>query len=98
MIHPKNEFSFNTKYRLKLNEYLIMSSKWFFKNKSKLLLSVGVVMISSFAGAQGKELKPGKPNVLFIVVDDLRPELGCYGQTHIKSPNIDRLAESGIVF
>ncbi|MBT3384371.1 MAG: sulfatase [Prolixibacteraceae bacterium] len=39
-----------------------------------------------------------KPNVLFIAVDDLRPELGCYGQSHIKSPNIDKLAESGLVF
>lgn len=39
-----------------------------------------------------------RPNVLFIAVDDLRPELGCYGQSHIQSPNIDRLAKSGVVF
>ena len=39
-----------------------------------------------------------RPNVLFIAVDDLRPELGCYGNTIIKSPNIDRLASSGMVF
>ena len=39
-----------------------------------------------------------KPNVLFIAVDDLRPELGCYGKEHIQSPNIDRLADSGTVF
>jgi len=38
------------------------------------------------------------PNVLFIAVDDLRPELGCYGKSHIKSPNIDLLADKGIVF
>lgn len=38
------------------------------------------------------------PNVLFIAVDDLRPELGCYDKEHIVSPNIDRLAESGMVF
>ncbi|GEM_PF-115509 len=37
-------------------------------------------------------------NVLFLVSDDLRPELGCYGNSIIKSPNIDRLAERGIVF
>ena len=37
-------------------------------------------------------------NVLFIAVDDLRPELGCYGQEYIHSPNIDRLAQSGFVF
>jgi len=39
-----------------------------------------------------------KPNVLFFVIDDLRPELGCYGRDYIKSPNIDRLAKSGMVF
>ena len=39
-----------------------------------------------------------KPNVLFFAVDDLRPELGCYGRDYIKSPNIDRIAKSGMVF
>ncbi len=43
---------------------------------------------------------PGKsrPNVLFIAIDDLRPELGCYGSKHIKSPHIDAFARRGIVF
>ncbi|MCF6356650.1 MAG: sulfatase-like hydrolase/transferase, partial [Draconibacterium sp.] len=39
-----------------------------------------------------------KPNVLFICVDDLRPELGCYGNEYIKSPNIDKLARNGFLF
>ncbi len=39
-----------------------------------------------------------RPNVLFIPIDDLRTELGCYGVAHIKSPNIDRLASTGTVF
>ena len=39
-----------------------------------------------------------KPNVLFICVDDLRPELGCYGVDYIQSPNLDKLASSGILF
>ncbi len=39
-----------------------------------------------------------KPNILFIAIDDLRPELGCYGDNHIKSPNIDRIAKAGMLF
>jgi len=41
---------------------------------------------------------PGRPNVLFIAVDDLRPDIGCYGNTVAKTPNIDRIASRGIVF
>ena len=39
-----------------------------------------------------------KPNVLFIAIDDLRPELGCYGNAQILSPQIDKLASEGLVF
>ena len=55
------------------------------------LLSLLVFLAAILAAQQ-------KPNVLFIAVDDLRPELGTFGQTHIKSPNIDKLAESGLTF
>ena len=41
---------------------------------------------------------PEKPNFLFIAVDDLRPELNCYGADWIQSPQIDRLAAGGIRF
>ena len=39
-----------------------------------------------------------QPNILFISVDDLRPELGCYGNEHMHTPNFDRLASQGMVF
>ena len=62
------------------------------KTLALLLLPVLAVPAPTVAG--GDE----KPNVLFIAVDDLRPELGCYGKRHIHSPNIDRLAETGVRF
>ncbi|MHB0753729.1 sulfatase [Polaribacter sp. M15] len=39
-----------------------------------------------------------KKNILFIAVDDLRPELNFYGAKHIKSPNLDQLAGESLVF
>ena len=36
-----------------------------------------------------------RPNVLFISIDDLRPELGCYGSPIAKSPHMDRLPAEG---
>ena len=38
------------------------------------------------------------PNVLFIMVDDLKPALGCYGDAFAKTPNIDALAAKSVVF
>ncbi len=37
-------------------------------------------------------------NVLFIIVDDVRPLLGCYGHSEMYTPNIDRIAERGTLF
>ena len=40
-----------------------------------------------------------RPNVLFVLCDDLRPDaLGCYGSKHVRTPNIDRLAQRGVRF
>ncbi|MBN69164.1 MAG: iduronate sulfatase [Gimesia sp.] len=60
------------------------------KRRSLLFLFVLCFAVPAFAA--------DKPNVLFIAVDDLRPELACYGKQHIHSPNIDKLAESSTLF
>lgn len=43
-------------------------------------------------------MKPDRPNILFIPVDDLRPQLGCYGQKQMATPHIDQLASEGVLF
>lgn len=59
-----------------------------------LLAALGFLPL---AAARAQE-KPGKPNVLFIVCDDLNNRLGCYGDRVVKSPHIDRLAQGGVRF
>ncbi len=39
-----------------------------------------------------------RPNVLFIAVDDLRPQMACYGKEFMQTPNLDRLASEGVLF
>lgn len=50
-----------------------------------------------YLGALGV-LRAEPPNVLLIMVDDLKPTLGAYGDPVARTPNIDRLAERGVVF
>lgn len=54
-----------------------------------LILFLGVACTSNMP--QKKEIKKKRPNILFIAVDDLRPELNFYGANHIKSSNLDQL-------
>ena len=64
------------------------------KNK---ILSTGILVYPLLLNSCS-ENNPKQYNVLLIVVDDLRPELGCYGKQEIISPNIDRLASEATVF
>ena len=55
--------------------------------------ALSFLLLLSFARAADR------PNVLFILCDDLRPDaLGCFGSKHVKTPNIDRLAAEGVLF
>ena len=63
------------------------------------LLSIPALLLLFYCNNE-PELRSAqkRPNILFIAVDDLRPELGCYGADHIKTPNFDRLAAKGMIF
>ena len=53
----------------------------------------------SFNSCSNKNTTHKKPNIIFIMADDLGyNELGCYGQDVIKTPGIDRIATEGIKF
>ncbi len=60
--------------------------------KLHLLTSLVIVLSASFTFAADR------PNILLIVSEDNGPELGCYGDTYAQTPNLDRLASSGVLF
>ena len=69
--------------------------------KKKLIFLTVVISLFTFSckdNGSKKKTKNTKPNVLLIYMDDLRPQLGCYGQSQMHSPNIDKLASESIVF
>lgn len=61
-------------------------------------ISLILALVGCLSGGWTVRGNPDKPNVLLICVDDLRPELNCFGRSYIHSPNIDRLAASGRIF
>src|SRR5262245_60655269 len=62
-----------------------------FRRTLAIVFAVSAALLSTKADAQ-------KLNVLLIASDDLRPELGCYGNKLIDTPNFDRLAGWGVRF
>ena len=65
------------------------------RTRCSVLLGILLALASACAGAAGAN----KPNILFILCDDLRPDaLGCYGSAHVKTPHIDAIANTGVRF
>lgn len=67
-----------------------------------LLSCLSVLLLGWFiaapSAASSATIQKPKYNVLFIASDDLRPELGCYGNPLIRTPNLDKLAARGLRF
>lgn len=70
-------------------------------------ISIGILTLGVISCLQGSreleeegtlQIEKSKPNILWIVADDLGTDLGCYGVPLVKTPNIDKLASQAIVF
>src|SRR5262249_44428310 len=62
-------------------------------------LAITLMLLASFCLAQSDQNKQTRPNIVFILVDDLRwDELGIAGHPFIKTPNIDRIGKEGVIF
>src|SRR5512136_159886 len=56
------------------------------------------LLLVLFSAAASPCLAAEKLNVLLIISDDLRDTVGCYGNTQVKTPHLDRLAQRGVRF
>ncbi|MBL7966294.1 MAG: sulfatase-like hydrolase/transferase [Prolixibacteraceae bacterium] len=74
------------------------------KNLNNSLIAMTGIISLGFTGQQGeekfkKEASPQRPNILLIFIDDMGyADLGCYGNTEVQTPNINKLANEGITF
>ena len=94
-----NNFSSEDLALILKNLYIRMNCKEHSMKHLLIFLFGGIFFLTSCnqAPAPGIEF-PENPNFLLFFIDDLRPELGCYGHSQIHSPHIDQLAEGGLRF
>ena len=57
-----------------------------------------LLLLAGISPSAVEQAKPNRLNVLFIAIDDLRPELGCYGIKAAQSPELDRFAAGSALF
>ena len=57
-----------------------------------LALAIGLIAATPGVAAQTR------PNILWVIIDDMSANFSCYGETAIETPHVDRLAEQGVMF
>ena len=70
----------------------------FICSSSSVLSRWMLVLVVILSTLHGHARATERPNVLFLISDDLNNSLGCYGHPLVKTPNLDRLAERGVRF
>jgi iduronate 2-sulfatase len=59
---------------------------------------IGLAIAAMLSGLQAAMPAADRPNIVFIAADDLRPDLGAYGNTEVRTPHLDALARRGVRF
>jgi N-sulfoglucosamine sulfohydrolase len=81
-----------------------LSRRKFIKSAGITALGVSAISKEIFSKTSAKaeeikiDLNSERPNILWILAEDMSPNLGCYGEPLIKTPNLDKLASEGIRF
>lgn len=81
-----------------LNSFRVYRKCSFVALAERLTVLVCVGLSSLFLGHACADAHEERPNVLFIVVDDLNVDLACYGHEIVQTPNLDRLRDRSMVF
>jgi arylsulfatase A-like enzyme len=66
---------------------------WAMKSFAQLAIGLGILLVGAL-----EVLGAERPNVLWIIAEDMSPHFGCYGERSIQTPNVDRLAKEGTLF
>src|SRR5262245_9781112 len=67
---------------------------------SPLAVGLSVAMAAAADPAPGAEegRRPGRPNILWLIAEDIGPHLACYGTKEVSTPHADRLAAEGVLY
>lgn len=69
-----------------------------FRRMNGACLLCALLVLLNMESVSAEDAESNRFNVLFIAIDDLRPELGCYGVEHAQSPHLDQFATQALVF
>ncbi|QDU52168.1 sulfatase family protein [Gimesia panareensis] len=62
------------------------------------LLALPLILTLFVSHSQNLSAAEQRPNILWIIAEDMGPELGCYGTPEVKTPTLDRLAKNGVLY
>jgi hypothetical protein len=63
-----------------------------------LLCTLALKPTAIHAAATAAEAGAARPNIVWLVAEDMSPHFGCYGEKTIETPNVDKLAKNGLLF